>query len=126
MIGGRIGLAADSDRVGRPFHGELRQDLADPAIAAGVAEQDQVAVANILRRDFGIVLDRQIAAVVPPPFVGYAVQAGLGPSTDLGVQRLAGSADAEEPRRKGVVDRPLHTGTLALQRDFSSVAKATP
>ena len=122
-----IALACRSrNSVARPADRQLRQHAADPTVAAGVAEQDEVAAAHVVVGDVRVVLDRQFAAEVAAPLVGEALQAGVGPRLHGGVPGFARAADAQERRGESVVDRPLQTGPLAVQQQAGRVRRDTP
>ena len=68
---------------------------------------------HVLFRQFGIVLNGQIAVVVSTPFVGKASQVRIGPRRDGRVPRFARAAHAEERSREGVVDWSLKSWPFA-------------
>jgi len=78
-----------------------------------VAEKDQVLGTQIFGGDIGVVLQRQVAAVVVLPFVGETPQAGVGPIANGRVPGLARAADAKKRRGKGVVDGALQARSFA-------------
>jgi len=126
VVGCREALLPDLHGVGRPPHGELRQEFANPAVAAGIAEQHEMPVAEVFGGHVGVVLDRERAAIVKPPLPGEPPQVRLGPAADRLMGGLAGAADAEKRRREGVVDRPLEARSLAGERRAREVSKAPP
>ena len=96
-----------------PSERETGEDPGDQAIRPRVAEEDQVAVGDILGRDLGVVLDREITTEEFRPLVREPGQPFLGPGLDGGAPGLAGPADTEEGAGEGVVDRALEAVAFA-------------
>src|SRR5690348_17731876 len=96
MVRRGIAFFAKLNLLACPADWQLRQHLGDPAVATGVAEQDQVTATHVLLRDRGIVLDGKLAAEVAAPFVSEALEAGVGPRLHRRVPRLPRAADAQE------------------------------
>src|SRR5438132_274642 len=117
MIGRRVAGPTDPQFRTGPLERQLREYLADPSVAAGIAEEDQVAAADVVFGDGGIVLDRQFATEVTMPFVGEAFQVGLSPSLNGGVPGLASAANTQERRGEGVIDRPLQSRPFPFEID---------
>src|SRR5207302_612246 len=98
---------------------------------AGVAEEDQVVVLEVVGRDLGILLDPDLAPEELPPGFGELVEPGIGPLLDLRAPRRPGPPDAEERAGEGVVDRALQVVDLdppdvLLERPRLVIVKLLP
>src|SRR5262249_9348946 len=101
------------DLLARPAERKFRQEISDPGVTSGIAEEDQVRPAHVVFGYVDVLLDGQVAAVMTPPLRGEAVETCVGPGTDGWIPRLSGATDAEKASGEGVVDGALKSWPLA-------------
>src|SRR5262245_27432810 len=126
MIRWRESSPAEPQLFLRPAQRQLWQHLVDPAIAAGVAEQDEMTALHVLFGDVTVILDWQLAPEIAMPLVREALEARLGPRLHSTVPGRARAADAQERGVERIVDGALQTGTLAVERHHVHLAKIHP
>ena len=112
MIAGGVILRADRYGVSRPLDRQIRENLADPDVATGIPEQDEVLALQFVVRHFTIVLDGYITSVVAAPFVGEAIEIGVGPGGDGRIPRFPRAAKTKKRARESIVDWPLKAGVF--------------
>src|SRR5579871_6081977 len=126
VVCGGVALCTQLPRIVCPADGQVGERLAYPEIAAGVAEEDQVAASAVLRRHRRIVLDGEFAPEVAAPFVGETAQVGVRPGLYPRVPGRAGAAHTEEWGGKGIVNRPLQARLLACQAYRRAISRHGP
>src|SRR5207244_13059334 len=74
MIGGRILAFAQAQFRATPLDRRPRQNLLDPWVTSGIAEQDEIVAAQVLLRAVLVILDGWLATEITMPLVSEPFQ----------------------------------------------------
>ena len=106
VVGGRVGLAAERERLRVPREGELAggEELREDFVGGGVAPEYQVFGGEVGVGERGVGDDGGVAAEDIAPEVAGGGEFVFDPGAELGVERFAGGADEDEGLEKSVGD----------------------